>query len=449
VDVICCEQVTSGIRRLDVRYSDLQRETETVTVTVTATVSFRYKRTSLFMKNKWLKNFNSTLHILFVSGILLSTLEMISHFSTVSLLIMILFTIAYILCCFSGDKVSASGINETHSENSTSMESGSEETRETGSRNIGPLVESKMTIFPVLTEQLKAVINQTDSAAEGLITAFMGINRQAKKQLKSVKELFGNISEQSGRNTLHETQQELQEIQSNFSSMVTFFDKSIAMISDVVNQLSKVDQFALKIKKIGHMTNILALNASIEAAHTGDAGSGFKVIASEINALSRESSSSIGEIAEITEKLTSNVTSIKQELETVHRDTMEIGKRTDTLFTTAMGRIGDTLQDVAARMSTIAEDAEALNKDISNVVVSIQFQDITRQRIEHVITPLETLRNEIAGLIRSAEEGENSTTQPSLSSDDNSLMGHYTMESEREILRKVKEESGNKIHGKV
>jgi chemotaxis regulatin CheY-phosphate phosphatase CheZ len=39
-------------------------------------------------------------------------------------------------------------------------------------------------------------------------------------------------------------------------------------------------------------------------------------------------------------------------------------------------------------MSTIAEDAEALNKDISNVVVSIQFQDITRQRIEHVITSL-------------------------------------------------------------
>ncbi|MBN1603062.1 MAG: hypothetical protein JW915_15740 [Chitinispirillaceae bacterium] len=387
-------------------------------------------------------------HVLQALGLLLCIFQMLYHFTIVSMLILILFTIAYIIFCYMGI---THGRKDVRTDNAVLMETGAENITEKETVDIAPLVKNKITIFPVLTEQLKAVINQTDTAAEGLITAFMGINRQAKKQLKSVQELFGNISEQSGRNTLFETQQELQEIQSNFSSMVTFFDKSIAMISDVVNQLGKVDQFALKIKKIGHMTNILALNASIEAAHTGDAGSGFKVIASEINALSRDSSNSIGEIAEITEKLTSNINSIKKELESVNRDTLEIGKRTDTLFNTAMGKIGDTLQDAASKMSSIAEDAEVLNKDISKVVVSIQFQDITRQRIEHVIAPLETLQKEITSLIQSAEKGENGengTTQSSLSSDDSELMEHYTMESERDILRKVKE-SSSKIHGKV
>lgn len=387
------------------------------------------------------KNF----YVLQTLGLLLSIYQMLTHFTIVSMLIVILFTIAYIIFYYMGI---THGRKDARTGDAVSREAGAENIAEKEKVDIAPLVKNKIIIFPVLTEQLKAVINQTDTAAEGLITAFMGINRQAKKQLKSVQELFGNISEQSGRNTLFETQQELQEIQSNFSSMVTFFDKSITMISDVVNQLGKVDQFALKIKKIGHMTNILALNAAIEAAHTGEAGSGFKVIASEINALSRDSSSSISEIAEITEKLTSNVNSIKNELESVNRDTVEIGKRTDTLFNTAMGKIGDTLRDAAAKMSSIAEDAEVLNKDISKVVVSIQFQDITRQRIEHVITPLETLQKEITALVQSTENGENGTTQPSLSSDDSELMGHYTMESERDILRKVKENS-SKIHGKV
>lgn len=384
-------------------------------------------------------------HVLQALGLLLCIFQMLYHFTIVSMLILILFTIAYIIFYYMGI---TNGRKDARTGDAVSREAGAENIAEKEKVDIAPLVKNKIIIFPVLTEQLKAVINQTDTAAEGLITAFMGINRQAKKQLKSVQELFGNISEQSGRNTLFETQQELQEIQNNFSSMVTFFDKSITMISDVVNQLGKVDQFALKIKKIGHMTNILALNAAIEAAHTGEAGSGFKVIASEINALSRDSSSSISEIAEITEKLTSNVNSIKNELESVNRDTIEIGKRTDTLFNTAMGKIGDTLRDAAAKMSSIAEDAEVLNKDISKVVVSIQFQDITRQRIEHVITPLETLQKEITALVQSTENGENGTTQPSLSSDDSELMGHYTMESERDILRKVKENS-SKIHGKV
>jgi methyl-accepting chemotaxis protein len=388
---------------------------------------------------RFIINSDRILHILHMSAIVGCAINLFMKFSIVAIIPMVAVTITYAMflhyCKRQGTlSISHSGPEVQNQETTISAEAAEVD----AIQHVTSAVKSKVSVFPILTEQLKAVIKQTDSAAEGLITAFMGINRQAKKQLKSVQELFGNISEQSGVSTLSETQQELQEIQSNFASMVTFFDRSIEMISDVVSQLSRVDQFALKIKKIGQMTNILALNAAIEAAHTGDAGSGFKVIASEINTLSKDSNSSIIEIAEITEKLTSNVGKIKQELESVHQDTMNIGKRTDKLFSLAMGKIGETLQDAAAKMNTIAGDAAVLNKDISNVVVSIQFQDITRQRIEHVITPLETLQKEISEIIGRVESGETCLTQSPLSSTDSSLMEHYTMESEREVLRNLK-----------
>lgn len=388
---------------------------------------------------RFIINSDRIFHILHMSAIAGCAINLFMKFSIVAIIPMVAVTITYVMflhyCKRQGTvTISHSGPEVQNQETTISAEAAEVD----AIQHVTSAVKSKVSVFPILTEQLKAVINQTDSAAEGLITAFMGINRQAKKQLKSVQELFGNISEQSGVSTLSETQQELQEIQSNFASMVTFFDRSIEMISDVVSQLSRVDQFALKIKKIGQMTNILALNAAIEAAHTGDAGSGFKVIASEINTLSKDSNSSIIEIAEITEKLTSNVGKIKQELESVHQDTMKIGERTDKLFSLAMGKIGETLQDAAAKMSTIAGDAAVLNKDISNVVVSIQFQDITRQRIEHVITPLETLQKEISEIIGRVESGETCLIQSPLSSTDSSLMEHYTMESEREVLRNLK-----------
>jgi methyl-accepting chemotaxis protein len=302
-------------------------------------------------------------------------------------------------------------------------------------------IKSKVTVIPVLTEQLKAVISQTDSAAEGLIAAFFGINRQSKKQLQSVNELFGNLSQKSGGNTLTETQSELQVLKGNFSAMTNFFGKSIEMITDVVSQLSKVDQFALKIKKIGQMTNILALNAAIEAAQTGEAGNGFKVIAAEINSLSKDSSDSIKEITEITEKLTNNVNLIKQELESVNLEAEKICSQTQNLFEMAMGQIGETLRDATEKMGTITSNAQDLNKEISNIVVSIQFQDITRQRIEHVISPLESLQNEVTGVLQKIENKESVASGPSMNSAESELMIQYTMESEREILRNIQNKS--------
>jgi methyl-accepting chemotaxis protein len=303
-------------------------------------------------------------------------------------------------------------------------------------------VRSKFQIIPVLTEQLQSVISQTDEAAGGLTGAFIGISRQAKKQLQAVQGLFGNISEQtSDNNILFQTQENLHEIQANFLTLTSFFDNSIKMISEVLEQLHKVDAFASNIEKIGKTTNILALNASIEAARSGEAGLGFKVIASEIKALSKKSNDSIKEITDITVNLTSQVNAIKQELQSVHEHSKSIGISTDELFSMTTEKIGATLQDTAEKIKVIASDAEGLTKEISKVVVSIQFQDITRQRIEHVISPLEMLNSEIMETIDKLIKKEIDFAQASNASTSDSLMDQYTMESEREILNKLKNQS--------
>lgn len=299
-------------------------------------------------------------------------------------------------------------------------------------------VRQQLEIIPVLTGQLQAVIDQTDEAAGEITGAFIGINSLAKKQLNDVKGLFGNLSSQSSdNNVLFQMQDTLNEIKQNFSILTSFFSKTLSMISDVVSQLGKVDDFAGNIDRIGKITNILALNASIQAAHSGEAGLGFKVIASEINALSKNSTQSIHEITGITTDLTSKVNAIKVELETVYKQSTAIEHRTNELFQLTTGRINDTLQEIADKINAIATDAEHLTKEVSKIVVSIQFQDITRQRIEHVITPLSSMQTDIIGMIDKLinKELASISTVPTTSRDD--LLKQYTMESEREILNKI------------
>lgn len=303
-------------------------------------------------------------------------------------------------------------------------------------------LSDKLHIIPVLTAQLESIITQTSEAAEGLISAFMGISSQAKKQAKAVQEIFGNFSVHTEDcNILLQTQDNLKTIQSNFLTLSSFFDNAIVMICGVLDEMKKIDRFAENIVKIGKTTNILALNASIEAANTGEAGRGFQVIASEINALSKKSSESIKEITEINEKLSFKVEAIKQELENVQKRSKDIEASTNDLFSSTTGKISTTLNNTAEKIKRVAENAECLSKDISKVVVSIQFQDITRQRIEHVITPLDMLKNDLIKLIEKRTECVHTTGVNRFNSVTDSLMKQYTMESEREILDKCKKEA--------
>lgn len=300
------------------------------------------------------------------------------------------------------------------------------------------LVLERLQIIPVLNQQLQSVITHTDDAAGGIIEAFMGISRLAKRQLKTVQEIFGNISEKtSDNNILSQTQENLKKIETNFLTLASYFENSLKMISDFTEQLSKVDNFADDIIKIGKTTNILALNASIEASHSG-AGLGFKVIASEIKDLSQQSSNSIKEITEITGNLKSMVHAIKQELCTIQQQSINIASSTDDIFKQTTSKINVTLQETVEKIKGIAGEAELLSKEISKAVVSIQFQDITRQKIEHVISPLELLNKELTETINRSLNNKDNCSSVFIDKTEiaDALMKQYTMESEREVLRK-------------
>jgi methyl-accepting chemotaxis protein len=266
----------------------------------------------------------------------------------------------------------------------------------------------------------------------------MGISRQAKQQLKAVQDIFGNITEQtSSNNILLKTQTSLAEIQSNFATITSFFDKSTSLITTIAQQLGKVEHFADHIKTIGKTTDILALNAAIAAANAGSAGVGFKVIATEVKNLAKESTNSIGEIALITAALSTTIHHIKDELQAVQANAHHISERTNFLFAETTATLGATLTDAADKIQRIAQDAEGLSKEIGRAVVSIQFQDITRQRIEHVITPLQSLNQEVCDSLDKLTQGTVEAADSSASLSTTSLLGQYTMESERQILNSV------------
>ncbi len=83
---------------------------------------------------------------------------------------------------------------------------------------------------------------------------------------------------------------------------------------DIMESVSQIQEFAISIQSISSKTNMLSLNASIEAARSGEAGRGFAVVANQMSKLAGDTKTASAKILELLKQLTSDVDVLKKEM---------------------------------------------------------------------------------------------------------------------------------------
>lgn len=221
--------------------------------------------------------------------------------------------------------------------------------------------------------QQKNNIEQVSNAAIGVQTAISNISQHSDQMAQHSQETNRELGK--GGEIIHQTIKSIKKIAVQVKNSETVIDnlsqetESIGSILDVI-------------KGIAEQTNLLALNAAIEAARAGEQGRGFAVVADEVRSLAGKTQESTQEIEKMIEMLRSGVSSAVVEMKNSSKEVqscVELANQTEeslAVITPKVAEIETSNIEINHSIIEQKEAIEGINKNISTI------SDISEDNVE-------------------------------------------------------------------
>ncbi|MGE4267288.1 MAG: methyl-accepting chemotaxis protein [Deferribacterales bacterium] len=304
---------------------------------------------------------------------------------------------------------------------------------------VSSIVADYSSIITVFQEQMKKVIADSEEANNIISGNFGRIAEKATEQSDEAgRALDSFTSEKTGKrggNFVDISRKALISVISELEQTGEYAIETNIQLSGVIDEIQGIKEIVSNVEYIADQTNLLALNAAIEAARAGEHGRGFAVVADEIRKLSEKSNKFAyeirvavddiaGKINHIHDKSVEDADSIKVTSAKSHED-----------VDNALNILDRAIENANSIMAGLKQSSIKLAGDINDMVVSMQYQDINRQRLEHVIDPMDIMKNDLGRISVGLRDVSNMDFSSELKSLSDHVKMLYTMESERKVMK--------------
>lgn len=276
---------------------------------------------------------------------------------------------------------------------------------------------SLMAAMVRMQESLKVMLVQLSQNADGVASAAVQlaaassqINASSSEQTESSTGMAAAIEEMStsihlvSRNAVSalDITGETQKLSSNglleFQETVTSMQRITETVDAAAVTLNEMEQHAQNINgvvqlitDIAAQTNLLALNAAIEAARAGEAGRGFAVVADEVRQLAERTTSATGEIAQMVHKVQESASAAEVTMTTVVEQVNEGMIQAQ--------RAGQSMQEISMGAQKVLEAVDSITVTLNE---QSSVSDEIAERIEQVATMSEENHQAITEVVQTA-----------------------------------------------
>ncbi len=258
----------------------------------------------------------------------------------------------------------------------------------------------------VLRTEIERTSVLVEDATLDLSRRFRELAETARDQAESVDKIvsMARYVEIDGKNMpLDELVVTMQEVISEMIANIVQLSMNamnmVYLLDDVQKDVIDLEKCIGDIDGINRQTNFLALNATIEANRAGDAGRTFAVVANEVRHLSKTTS-------DLAVRMRGKVTAVVQGVRKGHAILRTIANTDMSPQMLAKERVDKTMSSLVQQthhfetvLAGTSASSEEMSKVIGRMVTGMQFQDLTKQRLEHVADSMTIVSGGLEDLI--------------------------------------------------
>ncbi|WP_376784277.1 methyl-accepting chemotaxis protein [Pseudomonas oryzihabitans] len=251
---------------------------------------------------------------------------------------------------------------------------------------------------------MNEVAGRQREAVELVSTAFNEMVATSNEVARSCSQAAASAD--AGHHRVQEGYGQIEKATGNVNQLSGSLAQSAQAMAVLEQDSHNINTILDTIRGIAEQTNLLALNAAIEAARAGEQGRGFAVVADEVRALAKRTADSTGEIDGLLGSLARKTQEVTRQIET----SLELSQTSVASISEARGSFEgirqsvDEIRDQALQIAAAAEEqhqvAEDINRHIAQIHDDAQQVEGLAQSTTRDSSRLSQLSGELDGLVR-------------------------------------------------
>ncbi|PKR78247.1 methyl-accepting chemotaxis protein [Halalkalibacillus sediminis] len=262
------------------------------------------------------------------------------------------------------------------------------------------------------SEQIASTMEELSSGSENQAQSAAKLSEMMEQLMTKVERSYENgqnVSNASDEvlNLAEDGRAQMVESVGQMRNIHQIVEEAVQKVKSLDRQSTEISKLVTVIQDVAEQTNLLALNAAIEAARAGEHGKGFAVVADEVRKLAEKVSDSVGEITSIVSEIQSESKGVTQSLESGYSEVEQGSKQIENTQQTfekindSINQVVGKIQEISAHLKEVSDDSIDMNRSVEEIAA---VSEQSAAGVEQTAASVEQANSSMDEISRAAED---------------------------------------------